>query len=112
MDRVVVTFKVDAGLLVSFPILSESVVFSEDLFEVKGVEFADIFDAKIISNQAKHNRMPLVAPEAKSGGALLLVMGLEAFLEQIVGEGAQLGKAIDSVADIKINPAVNMYVFV
>ena len=51
-----------------------------------------------------------MAPEARSEGALVVAMFLEAFLEQSVGEGTQLGKSIDSVANFKINPAVNVYV--
>ena len=34
------------------------------------------------------------------------------FFEKSVGEGSWLGKAIDFVADFKINPAVNIYVVV
>ena len=85
-------------------------MFRKDLFEMKGGELANMFDAKIINNQAKHNRTPLVAPESRSEGALVLFMGLEAFLEQNVGNGTRLGKAIESVVGSKINPVVNMYI--
>ena len=57
-------------------------MFNEDLFEVKGMALANIFNAKIINNQAKHNITPLVVPEARSEGALVVVMGLEAFIEK------------------------------
>ena len=79
---------------------------------VKGVAFANIFNAKIINNKAKHKRTTLVDPESRSEGALVVVMGLVAFLYQIVGKGDRPGKAIDSIADFKINPAFKMYVVV
>ena len=60
-----------------------------------------MFDAKIINNQEKHNRTQFVAPEARSKGALLVVMGLGAFFNQSVGKGAQIRKSIDSVVDFK-----------
>ena len=44
---------------------------------MKGVAFANIFDAKIINNKSEQNRTPLVVPEARSEGALVVVMGLE-----------------------------------
>ena len=65
---------------------------------MKGVASANIFDAKIINNQEKQKKTPLVVPEARSEGALVVFMGVEAFIEKIVGEGAQMGKSIDSVS--------------
>ena len=53
-----------------------------------------------------------MAPDSRSEEELVLVMGLEAFIKQSVGEGALLGKAIDSVAYLKVNPSVNMHVVV
>ena len=87
-------------------------MFSEDLFKVKGVEFTNISNAKIINNQEKRKRTPFVEPEARSEGKLVVVMGVDTFIEKSVGEGSWLGKAIDFVADFKINPAVNIYVVV
>ena len=59
-------------------------VFSKDLFEVKGVAFTNIFDAKIINNKEKHNRTPLVAPETRSEGELVVVMGLVVFIKKLL----------------------------
>ena len=87
-------------------------MFSEDLFKVKGVEFTNISNAKIINNQEKCNRTPFVAPEARSEGKLVVVMGVDTFIEKSVGEGAQLEKDIESVVYFKLNPAVNMYIVV
>ena len=87
-------------------------MFSEDLFKVKGVEFTNISNAKIINNQEKRKRTPFVEPEARSEGKLVVVMGVDTFIEKSVGEGAQLEKDIDSVVYFKLNPAVNMYIVV
>ena len=46
-----------------------------------------------------------MAPEARSEGALVVAMFLEAFLEQSVGEGTQLGKSIDSVCGFQNKPS-------
>ena len=52
--------------------------------------FADIFDAEVINYQSKYNRTPHMAPEARGGRTLILVVFLETFLEDDVGQDDQL----------------------
>ena len=54
----------------------------EDSLEMESVELPGIFDTTVINNQEKHNGAPLVAPQARSSGALEVAMLLETFLEE------------------------------
>ena len=54
------------------------------------MEFADIFDSEVVNYQAKDNRTPNMAPEARGGRTLILVVFLETFLEEDVGQDDQL----------------------
>ena len=65
----VVPFEVNAGVQVSLPVFCDFVVLLKDTFQMEGVAFAHVLDAKVVNEQAKHNRTPFVAPEAGGGGA-------------------------------------------
>ena len=49
-----------------------------------------------------------MAPQARSGGALVAVILLETFFEENVGQGPQLRETIDSVANLEVNPAIGV----
>ena len=51
----------------------------EDSLEMESVELPDVFDTKFINKQSKHNGEPLMAPQARSGGALVVAVLLETF---------------------------------
>ena len=72
------------------------------------VALPNIFNTKVIDEQEKHNRGPLVAPQARSGGALVVTMLIETFFEDNVGQGPRLWETIDAVADLEVNPAIGM----
>ena len=44
---------------------------------MEDVALSDIFNTKVIDEQEKHNREPLVVPKARSGGALVVAVLLE-----------------------------------
>ena len=46
---------------------------------------ANVFDAKIVDDKSEYDRAPLVAPEARSVGTLVIAMLLEALFEEDVG---------------------------
>ena len=71
---------------------------------MESVALHEIFNTKVIDKEAKHNGAPLVAPQARSGGALVIAMLLETFYEENVGEVPRLWQTIDAVANIKVNP--------
>ena len=72
------------------------------------VALPKIFNTKVINEQEKHNGSPLVAPQARSGGALVVAMLIETFFEDNVGQGPRLWETIDAVADLKVNPAIGV----
>ena len=49
----VVPLKVDAGVQVSFPVLSDLIVLFQDCSEVDGVALANVFDAKIVNDKSE-----------------------------------------------------------
>ena len=81
----VILFEVDASKLVSRPIFSDGVMLLENVVEVKGVAFTNIFNTKVINNKAKRARTPLVAPEASSGKILVVTGLVEALGEEVIG---------------------------
>ena len=75
---------------------------------MESVALTDILDTKVINKQAKHNGAPLMAPQARSGGALVVAVLFETFFEENVGHGPRLWETINSVANFEVNPAIGM----
>ena len=61
---------------------------------MESVALSDIFNTKVIDKQSKHNGAPFVAPQARSGGALVVDVLLETFFEENVGQGPILWDTI------------------
>ena len=80
MNGFVVPLQINAGVKVYLPVFSEFIVFGESLFEVYGVSFANLLNVKVVNDQAKHYWAPSVLPETRCGGALVVVVNLEALL--------------------------------
>ena len=97
-ELVIVPLKIDTGVVRACPILVDFIVFDEDVMKVVGVAFADVFDAKTIHYKAEWDGTPLVTPEGGGSGALVVSVGVGALFEELVGEHAQLRKAINSAA--------------
>ena len=49
----VVPFKVHTGKFCTLAFLSDGIVLLEDVAEVKGVVFADVFNSKVINNEGE-----------------------------------------------------------
>ena len=47
--------------------------------------FADIFNTKVVKYQSKDNRTPHMAPEARGGGKIIVVVFFEMFFKEDVG---------------------------
>ena len=103
---VVVPGEVDAGVEVAFLVDGDFIVFAEGVEEVIGVAFAYVFDPKIIHDEGEDYWAPLVPPEPGSHGTLIVVVVLETLFKEFVGEAAGLGKAVDAVADLEVDPSV------
>ena len=83
----VIPLEVVVGVQVSFTILGDFVVLFEDSHEMESMALPHIFNTKVINKQARQNRAPLVAPQARSCGALVAAMLLETFFGENVGQG-------------------------
>ena len=57
---------------------------------MKRMNFSDIFDAKVVNYQAKDNRAPRMELKARGGRTLIVVVFLETFFEENVGQDARL----------------------
>ena len=75
---------------------------------MESVALTDILDTKVINKQAKHNGVPLLAPQASSGGTLVLAVPFEKFSEENVGQVPRLWETINAVANFEVNPAIGM----
>ena len=62
VNGVVVPLNINSGVKVSLPVISEFIVFGKSLLEVYGVSFANILNAKVVNEQAKHDWAPSVSP--------------------------------------------------
>ena len=71
----------------------------EDVAEVNVVVFVDVLNAKDIDNEDEYNRFPLVKPEARCCGSLLVFGFLEACGKEVVGNLVSLGKSLDAFLD-------------
>ena len=79
---------VDAGELGAGEIVSDCVMIFEDVLEMLEVTLADVFDARIVNDEDEGNGPPLVAPEPRSCGRLVVAMFGETFAEEVVCKSA------------------------
>ena len=70
-----------------FQKIGDFVVLFEESLKMESVALSNIFNIKFINEQEKHNGAPLVAPQARSGGALVVAVLLVTFFEENVGQG-------------------------
>ena len=80
--------------------------FLEKIKEMVEVFDSNIFDPKVIYDEAELDGAPFVAPKAWGEISFIVTFGKEARSEVIVGQDAGLGKAIAALADFKVDPTV------
>ena len=97
---------VDAGELGAGEILSDCIMIFEDFLEMLEVTVADVFDAKIVNDEDEGDGPPLVAPEPRSCGRLIVAMFGETFAEEVVCKSATHRQAINPFNDFEINPPI------
>ena len=69
---------------------------------------ANIFDTKVIHNEAEWKRPPFVEPETRRGSSFIEALSNEAGSKKVIGKDAGLGKSITALANFKIDPAVSV----
>ena len=91
----IVPFEVDATEAFAFPVnVNFQVMVAEALDQVVSMLFADVFDAKVIHNEAEADWVPLVAPKARSVSYGRVTIVAQEVDELLFGEYARLWKAI------------------
>ena len=68
VNGVVVPLRINSGVKISLPVFSEFIVLRESLFEVYGVSFANVLNAKVSNKQAKHDWASSVSPDSRCEG--------------------------------------------
>ena len=74
--------------------------------QVFGMAAVNILDAKVVHNKDKDDGPPLVMPQARGSGTLVIAMGRKSFGEKVVGQFASLLEAIDAFCDLEVNPVI------
>ena len=106
----VVTVKVHADEFGTLPVLSDGVVLLEDVAEVKCMAFYDVLNAKVIGNDGEQDRLPLMYPEARCGGSLVVAGFVEEFGEEVIDKLSRLRKAVDTFENLKLDPDIAVFV--
>ncbi len=84
----------------------DPVEFLEKIKEMVEVFDSNIFDPKVIYDEAELDGAPFVAPEVWGGISFIVTFGKEATSEEIVGQDAGLGKAIAALTNFEVDPAI------
>ena len=77
----VVPIHVYPNVACSGPINGADIMFVENLGEMVGVFFADIFYAAVVDAEGEGDGAPVVSPEARCGRALMVAMFVESYFE-------------------------------
>jgi hypothetical protein len=67
---------------------------------------ANIFDTKVIYDEAELEGTPFVAPETQRGSRFIEALSNEAGSKKVIGKDDGLGKSVTALANFKIDPAV------
>jgi hypothetical protein len=65
---------------------------------------SNVFDAKVVNNQAKLYGTSFVAPKSQRGGSFIVAFSNKAQSKKIVGKDAGLGK--NSLGKFEVNPTI------
>jgi hypothetical protein len=85
------------------------VVFFQEREEVVEVLNAHILNTKVIHDEAKLDRTPLVSPKARSGVGFILALFFQSTAEKIVSENASLGQPIAASPNFKVDPPILVF---
>jgi hypothetical protein len=106
LNSAVVPFECHAGEAGAIDFFRDVVVFSESLTKMIQVGIANVFNGKVINDECKHDRVPLVAPETGGGGCLIVVEFVKAVSEEIVSKDACLGETLHATTHFEVDLGV------
>ncbi len=69
---------------------------------------ADVFDTKVIQDEAKLEWTPFMAPKSRHGSSFVEALSNEAQSEKVICKDASLGKSVTALANFKVDPAASV----
>jgi hypothetical protein len=66
----------------------------------------NVFDTKVIHDEAKLEWMPCVGPKSWHGSRFVEALSNKARSEKVIGKDANLGKSVTALANFKVDPAI------
>jgi hypothetical protein len=104
--RAVVPFECHAGEAGAIDFFQDLVVFFESLAKMIQVGITYLFKGKVINKECKHDRAPLVTPETRGGGCLVVAGFSKAVSEEVVSKDACLEGTLHAMAHFDVDPGV------
>jgi hypothetical protein len=104
----VVPFDINTLKFITGHVVLDPMEFLEKIKEVVELFDSNIFDPKVINNEAELDGTPFVfvAPETRGGFRFIVAFSKKARSEEIVGQDAGLGKAIAALVNFEVDPTV------
>ncbi len=81
-------------------------MFLEDLEKMIQVGIAKVLNDKVVKSECKHDGVPLVMPETRDGGCLVVGKFGKVVLVEVVCKDACLGETGHAMVHFKVDPAV------
>ncbi len=104
----VVPFDINTCKFIPSHVALDPMEFLEKIKEMVEVFNSNIFDPKVIYDEAELDGAPFVAPETRDRISFIVAFGKEVRSEDIVGQDAGLGKAIAALANFEVDPTVTV----
>jgi hypothetical protein len=104
----VVPFDINTRKFVSGHVELDPMKLLENIEEMVEVLYPNILHPKVINYETELDRTPFVVPKAWGVFGLVISLSKKAGLEEIVGDNADLGKAITVLANLKVDPPVTI----
>ena len=90
----------------TIPVDGDGVEFLEGLYEVVGVLFSDVLDAKVVYDEGEKYGFGVVFPQRRGSGYRGKTKLSEVSFESVVGNAAGLLEAGHAFSDLEVDPAV------
>ena len=100
---------VDTPNFVTRHIGLDLMVFLKEFEEVVEMLNAHILNAKVINDETKLDRTPLVSPKAWCQVGFVVAFFFQSTAEEIVGYDARLGQSITASTNFKVDPPILVF---
>ena len=85
---IIIPSEVDSCKFCSSPVCGDLLFLFESLEEMEAVLFSHVFDAEVVNDLKKLNGAPLMAPETRCCGGLVIPSLLKMGAQEVIGESA------------------------